>query len=52
MNMNGIHCQVSPIMTAIRAPQGSTTQESLAQPKYCQIGASGPLAVSVSMRNM
>ena len=50
--MNGIHCQASPIMTARRAPQGSTSQDVSVQPKYCQIGVNGPLVVSDSMRKV
>jgi hypothetical protein len=52
MNMNGVHCQMSPTITAIRAPHGSLTQEKSPSPTAAQSGCSGPLPVSVSIRNM
>ena len=52
MNMNGIHCQASPIITAIRAPQAVAAQAKSPRPASCQNGANGPLVVSVSMRKV
>ena len=52
MNTNGVHCHVSPMMTAARASQGSVTQVKSRRPSATQIGSSGPLEVSVIIRNM
>ena len=41
--MNGIHCQASPIITAMRAPQAVAAQAKSASPKACQSGENGPL---------
>src|SRR5713226_9812287 len=51
MKMNGVHCQTSPIITASRDPHGLVTQDTSVSPKCAQSGYSGPLLVSVSMRN-
>ena len=50
--MNGVHCQMSPTITATRAPQGSLTQEKSLSPTATHSGCRGPFPVSVSMRNM
>ena len=52
MNMNGIHCQASPIITAMRAPHAVAAQAKSPSPNHCQNGANGPLVVSVSMRKV
>jgi len=38
MNMKGVHCQMSPIMTAARAPYASFAHEVFAKPSMFQIG--------------
>ena len=52
MKTNGVHCHVSPMMTAARASQGSVTQVKSRRPRATQTGSSGPFEVSVSIRNM
>ena len=52
MNTNGVHCQVSPMITARRASHGSVTQVKLRSPSATQSGSSGPFEVSVIIRNM
>ena len=52
MNMNGVHCQVSPISTISRADQASVAQDHSPRPKAAQSGANGPFCMSASMRNM
>ena len=52
MNMKGVHCQASPIITATRAPQAVAAQAKSPRPTHCQSGANGPLVVSVSMRKV
>ena len=42
MNTNGVHCQVSPMITAMRAAHGSVTHVQLRSPSATQIGSSGP----------
>ena len=34
--MNGVHCQISPIITASRAPQGLVTHDTSVSPKRNQ----------------
>ena len=51
MNMNGIHCQASPIITAVLAPQGITSHEDSSKPNHVTIGANGPLLISVNILN-
>ncbi len=50
--MNGVHCQASPMITAIRASHGSVTQVYWLRPRQPRQGSSGPLLVSVIIRNM
>ena len=50
--MNGVHCQTSPIITAIRAPHGSLTHVKSCSPSASNTGTNGPFPVSVSIRNM
>ena len=38
MNTNGVHCQVSPMMTAIRAAHGSVTQVYWPMPRSAEDG--------------
>ena len=52
MNTNGVHCHVSPMMTATLAAHGSVTHEKSRRPRPTQIGSSGPFEVSVIIRNM
>ena len=52
MYMNGIHCQTSPMITAIRAPHGSPRTAKSSMPAARKTGANGPPSVSVSIRNM
>ena len=41
MNIKGIHCHASPIITAIRAPHGITAQEASSYPNHMMIGEKG-----------
>ena len=50
MNMKGVHCQVSPIITIIRADQASVAQDHSLTPKARSSGANGPFCMSASMR--
>ncbi len=52
MNTNGVHCHVSPMITAIRASHGSVTQVKFRSPSWTHRGSSGPFEVSVIIRNM
>ena len=52
MNTNGVHCHVSPMITASRASHGSVTHVKLRSPSATQTGSRGPFEVSVIMRNM
>ena len=50
--MNGVHCQVSPMSTTMRAVHGSDAQANSLSPSPVQMSAKGPLCMSASMRNM
>ena len=50
--MKGIHCQASPTMTAIRAPQAVAAQAKSVSPNHAHKGANGPLVVSVIIRKV
>ena len=52
MNMKGVHCQVSPITTIIRADQASVAQDHSLSPKRASSGANGPFCMSASMRKV
>ena len=52
MNMNGVHCQVSPTSTMMRADHGSVAQAHSPKPRTRLIGAKGPFCMSASMRNV
>ena len=53
MNMNGIHCQVSPIITASRAPQGSVGPGEVGRGRQAaRTARTGPCSVSASMRKV
>ena len=52
MNMNGVHCQTSLMITAMRAPHGSPSNVKSDRPAARHKGVMGPRWVSVSMRNM
>ena len=52
MNTNGVHCHVSPMMTAARASHGSVTQVKFRRPSWTHSGSRGPFDVSVIIRNM
>ena len=52
MNTNGVHCHVSPMITAARASHGSVTHVKSRRPIATHSGSSGPFDVSVIIRNM
>ena len=52
MNMNGVHCQVSPISTMRRADHACVAQDQTPRPSAALTGANGPFCMSASMRNM
>ena len=49
--MNGVHCHVSPMITAARARTGVCVHEKSSNPSATHSGATGPCSVSVIMRN-
>ncbi len=52
MKTNGVHCHVSPMITASRAAHGSVTQVQLRNPSATSSGSNGPFEVSVIIRHM
>ena len=52
MNMNGVHCQVSPISTISLADQAWSAHDHAPRPSAALTGANGPFCMSASMRNM